>query len=86
MPNKVGDTLCVDDKEKLYSLNRLIAFRQINNFRTVSEETVLILAKTISIEILADEVVVLLPFRVSRKNSSYKGLPCANGIHYGRTV
>ena len=43
-------------KRKLSSVYRQSAIRQISGFRTVSDEAVLILAKTITIDILANEM------------------------------
>ena len=40
---------------KLSSVYRLSAIRQISRFRTVSDEAVLVLARTIPIHIMADE-------------------------------
>ena len=45
----IGGTLLGDDKEDLLS-----AIRRISGIRTVSDDVVLILAKTIPIDILAD--------------------------------
>ena len=41
---------------KLSSVYRQSTIRQISGFRTVSDEAILILAKTITIDILADEM------------------------------
>ena len=43
-------------RSKLSTVYRLRAIRQINGFRTVSDEVVLVLAKTIPIDILANEM------------------------------
>ena len=48
---------------------RLSAIRQISGFRTASDEAVLVSAKTMPIDILADK---LSPARVSGANSDYK--------------
>ena len=52
----IGALLGDDKKEKLSSVYRLSAMRQISDFRTVSDEVVLVSAKTISFDILADKM------------------------------
>ena len=64
----IGGTLCGDDKE--YTVLG-VSIRRISDFRTVSDEAVLVFAKTI----LADEMRRILsptPPRVSGTNSNYK--------------
>ena len=48
----------------LFSVYRLSAIRRISDFRTVSDEALLVLRKTILIDILADEMRNIHPCRL----------------------
>ena len=52
----VASTLRGATRRILSSVYRLCAIRRVSGFRTVSDKAVLVLAKTIPIDILADEI------------------------------
>ena len=54
--NYIDENLSVEEKRKLSSVYCLSAIRQISGFRTVSDEAVRVLAKTVPVDILADQM------------------------------